>query len=76
MADSLIEQALRLKEEEAKVKEKHRRIMRTEIELLVGSVFFVAIVFFIGFGLGAIALTIPSESNNCSTSAASGSFTL
>jgi hypothetical protein len=28
--------------------------MRTEVELLVGSVFFLALVFFIGFGLGAI----------------------
>ncbi|NJO94386.1 MAG: hypothetical protein HC820_08715 [Hydrococcus sp. RM1_1_31] len=39
--------------------------MRTEVELLIGSVLFLALVFSIGFGLGAIAGTNIPDGAAC-----------
>ncbi len=53
-------EALRLKEEEYKASQRHRRILRQEVELLIGSAFFIVLVFLVGFGLGAFAgVNIP-----------------
>lgn len=45
---------LRLQDEEFNQKQRHRRIQRQEVELLIGSMFFTVLIFFVGLGIGTL----------------------
>ena len=48
----LRQKTLRQKQEEFELQKSKRRVRNQEIEILVGSMFFVSLMFFVGIGIG------------------------